>query len=602
MKIMQAIILQIVGLLIITTLVALFFSKPNVKNIETKVYSKLILLDLTFILIGITTFVVAKLTGNITLIGVLQKIYMSILTILNLYSMHYCLAIYDKENKLDILKTILNIITLLAIIFIIILPLNVIFEGNLLDGNGWSYNVVIIHTIISFLFFFVITFYLILMKQSIKKVIPYIILMLLYVLGFIIRGFYKELIFEGFFYSFILFIMYNTIENPDVKIAKELSFQKSLAKSSSDKTLNLLNDISDELESSLLKLETFGNKKIDKNNIEELTNEISQFQNDSAKLSKKISNIIELAVVKSDKEMKEYKYETYNMLDKLKVLLKTENNNLIIDVDKNIYPVLYGDDNNIIRSVLYLYNFIISITNDESLKLKINSNQVGRFSRLRFQFQVNSSINQCIYEDKDKQFKFKKTENLNYQIIENILEKINGKIVIIKNKNNTIISLYVDQRIMTEYDIISKKQENRNIKINYNDYSNKRILIIDDSKVRMKEIKTLLRPYNVDVLTACTLEGMYRILLSDETIDLILIDDIIPHFKINDTTDEIIKSKDGVVSLIKKNTGYKITTVIMVTPSSNNMIRKYLNYGFDDYVLKPINKKNLDQILNKYFK
>lgn len=599
---MQAIILQIVGLLIITTLVVLFFSKPNAKNIETKVYSKLILLDLTFILIGITTFVVAKLTGNITLIGVLQKIYMSILTILNLYSMHYCLAIYDKENKLVILKTILNIITLLAIIFIIILPLNVIFEGNLLDGNGWSYNVVIIHTIISFLFFFVITFYLILMKQSIKKVIPYIILMLLYVLGFIIRGFYKELIFEGFFYSFILFIMYNTIENPDVKIAKELSFQKSLAKSSSDKTLNLLNDISDELESSLLKLETFGNKKIDKNNIEELTNEISQFQNDSAKLSKKISNIIELAVVKSDKEMKEYKYETYNMLDKLKVLLKAENNNLIIDVDKNIYPVLYGDDNNIIRSVLYLYNFIISITNDESLKLKINSNQVGRFSRLRFQFQVNSSINQCIYEDKDKQFKFKKTEDLNYQIIENILEKINGKIVIIKNKNNTIISLYVDQRIMTEYDIISKKQENRNIKINYNDYSNKRILIIDDSKVRMKEIKTLLRPYNVDVLTAYTLEGMYNILLSDETIDLILIDDIIPRFKINDTTDEIIKSKDGVVSLMKRNTGYKIITVIMVTPSSNNMIRKYLNYGFDDYVLKPINKKNLDQILNKYFK
>lgn len=599
---MQAIVLQIVGLLIITTLVVLFFSKPNVKNIETKVYSKLILLDLTFILIGITTFVVAKLTGNITLIGILQKIYMSILTILNLYSMHYCLAIYDKENKLIILKTILNVTTLLAVILIIVLPLNVIFEGNLLDGNGWSYNVTIIHTIISFLFFFVITFYLILMKQSIKKVVPYIILMLLYVLGFIIRGFYKELIFEGFFYSFILFIMYNTIENPDVKIAKELSFQKALAKSSSDKTLNLLNDMSDELESSLVKLETFGNKKIDKNNIEELTNEISQFQNDSAKLSEKISNIIELAVVKSDKEMKEYKYETYNMLDKLKELLKTENNKLIIDIDSNISPVLYGDDNNIIKSVLYLYNFIISIIDDELLKLKINSNQVGRFSRLRFQFQVDSSINQYIYEDKDKQFKFKKTEDLNYQIIENILEKINGKIVIIKNKNNTTISLYVNQRIMTEYDIISKKQENKNIKINYNDYSNKRILIIDDSKVRMKEIKALLRPYNVDVLTADTLEEMYRILLSDETIDLILIDDIIPHFKINDATDEIIKSKDGVVSLIKRNTGYKIITVIMVTPNSNNMIRKYLNYGFDDYVLKPINKKNLDQILNKYFK
>ena len=40
---MQAIILQIVGLLIITTLIVLFYSKPNIESVETKTYAKLIL-------------------------------------------------------------------------------------------------------------------------------------------------------------------------------------------------------------------------------------------------------------------------------------------------------------------------------------------------------------------------------------------------------------------------------------------------------------------------------------------------------------------------------------------------------------------------------
>ena len=70
---MQAIVLQIVGLLIIVTLIILFFSKPNVDNVETKIYSKLIGLNFLFIVVGILTYIIAKLTGNITFIGVLSS-------------------------------------------------------------------------------------------------------------------------------------------------------------------------------------------------------------------------------------------------------------------------------------------------------------------------------------------------------------------------------------------------------------------------------------------------------------------------------------------------------------------------------------------------
>ena len=39
----------------------------------------------------------------------------------------------------------------------------------------------------------------------------------------------------------------------------------------------------------------------------------------------------------------------------------------------------------------------------------------------------------------------------------------------------------------------------------------------------------------------------------------------------------------------------------MITPNINNNEKEYLKLGFSDYIIKPINKKNLDDILNKYF-
>ena len=101
---MQAIILQIVGLLLIVTLIILFFLKPNVDNIETKTYSKLIILNFLFIIVGIFTYITANCFDNLKFVEILQKIYMSILTLLNMYSVLYCLAVYARISNYKNLK------------------------------------------------------------------------------------------------------------------------------------------------------------------------------------------------------------------------------------------------------------------------------------------------------------------------------------------------------------------------------------------------------------------------------------------------------------------------------------------------------------------
>ena len=604
---MQAIILQIVGLLIITTLIVLFYSKPNIESVETKTYAKLIGLNFLFLVVGISTYIVAKLIGNFNLINILQKTYMSILALLNLYSMFYCISIYDKEEKLSNLKKILSAITIISILLIIVLPLNVIFEGDLLDGEGLSYTVALGHTVLSFTFFLIITLYLLIKKYSLKKISPYIILIILYLIGFLIRSCYKELIFEGFFYAYILFIMYNTIENPDVKTTKELAFQKKLAEESSRKTLSLIEDMSEELKSSVKDLELISNTKIDKNNIKELNNVLSSFQENSVKLNDKISSILDLAVVKSEPRIVTYKYETLDMLDKLKQFLEIEKEDKIkleMKISNKLPLVLYGDEAGIIKVVLYFFDLVSSILSKKNILLEIDDIKVGNFAKLRFKFITNdkSILNYVVEDKKTKKLKLKITNSINYEIINNLLDKMNGNITIIKDKDNINLILSINQRLISEYDIISKKEENRNIKIKYHNYSGKKLLLVDNNNLKLKEMKTLLKPYNIDVTVAQNLEEMGSKLSEDEIFDMIIIDDIIPNFEIDSFAKEIIKDQNGILNYIKKQAKYNIATIIMVTPNNKRIEEQYIKYGFNAYIIKPVNKENIDNVLNKYFK
>lgn len=604
---MQAIILQIVGLLLIVTLIILFFLKPNVDNIETKTYSKLIILNFLFIIIGIFTYIVANCFDNLKFVEILQKIYMSILTLLNMYSVLYCLAVYDRISNYKNLKKITIIITIIAILLILVLPLNVIVEGDLLDGEGLSYDVAIIHTLLSFLFFLIVLIHMLINKHTITKILPCVILIILYVLGFFIREFYKELIFEGFFYSYILLIMYNTIENPDVKTAKELANQKRISDASSNKTKKMLEDLSVDIKTSIRNLEQLSNKKINNNNLEELNKRVSDFKDYSSKLSEQVTSVFDLAIINGNLNIKEYKYEVNDMLAQLNELLlidkKCSNNKFLLEVSKNIPMVVYGDKDNIKKLIIYFCDLISSLVNDKEIIIKFDSIQVGVFSRFRFKFELDdNTINKYISKNQDtNELEFLKNNDINYEIVSNLLKKFDGKIFLSNDKGKVVITLCVIQRLLTEYQIVSNKEENKNIKIKYKDYSEKRILIVDDNRLNIKEMKSLLKPYNIEIIVVNTPYEMSQILNSDVTFDLIFIDDMISDFKLNEFTNEIKGIGNNIFNYIKKNAKYPITTIIMVTPNKDNKEKMYLKSGFSDYIIKPINKSMLDEILRKYF-
>ena len=126
---MEAVILPIVGLMIVSTLFIIFSTKKHINNVETKTYKKMLLYNIVFIMIGLLAFIVAKITNNLFYVGIIQKIYMIFIIVLNCLSIDYCTSIYEfnfLKNKT--LKIILSLITFAFITAVLVLPLNVIFH------------------------------------------------------------------------------------------------------------------------------------------------------------------------------------------------------------------------------------------------------------------------------------------------------------------------------------------------------------------------------------------------------------------------------------------------------------------------------------------
>jgi len=116
-----------------------------------------------------------------------------------------------------------------------------------------------------------------------------------------------------------------------------------------------------------------------------------------------------------------------------------------------------------------------------------------------------------------------------------------------------------------------------------------RILVVDDVITNLEVAKVLIEPYKMNIDTAKNgHEALNKVRVQKKNYDIIFMDYMMPEMDGIETTRLIRES------------GYKGTIVVLTANAVVGADRMFRENGFDDFISKPIDIKELDAILKKY--
>lgn len=221
-------------------LVCVYFSKKRVNNFETTTYKYLAISNMISSVLAIASYLTIKYMEHVPVLNeiVSKSLLVSYLIWLLIFT-SYLIGVSDKRTfKVNnIFKT--NIIKLICLIFFVaisICPLSYHNENNIIYSYGIAANVVYALT-----FLMVILWFVIIIKNR-KKLLdkmyyPLYGLLIFGTIVVIIQHIKPELLLLTYLIGFITFLMYFTIENPDIKLINELELAKvSLEKANNVKS------------------------------------------------------------------------------------------------------------------------------------------------------------------------------------------------------------------------------------------------------------------------------------------------------------------------------------------------------------------------------
>lgn len=586
---MYSICFTIAGVIFSILLFIIYSLKTNFNISENKIYHSIIITTIITGLIEIYAFILVRNNipenSNLYLFA-LKFLFLGFVTwlyLFTLYTVIVTLKLKDKDNdKCRIILVISSIIFTILSIITITLPISINKVGDLLLPTGSGVEVIYLLAVLCFVIMIIA---IISNHRELKNKKYYPVYFLLAILGImiLIQKIFPDLLLINFSLSIIIYIMYFTIENPDIKLSKELKYTKELLNKRNELASNTINNLIISIKEPLTEIANFSNKKINKNNISLSLEEIKELQKTTLSLVDKVNKVMDITRIESsDYSIKERKYQTSNLIDNIKGIL--EKNNKEVNYEISTLPkVLYGSDTNIVQTFSYLVDFISKNFENYTLSIKISNLLVRNKCHLKFSLVVDSKYNNLDMYEKDNKYTLS-NKSIEYEIYEKLIDLQRGHNFISKDGSKVIFEFSLYQR---QEEV---KEINDNEEIEYFDASDKNVLVALNSHNDIRNLSELLMNYNVNITTAGSVNELNELLSSNKTFDLVFLSEYIygiDNYDIKNTND--FKKAINKLSLVA---GYKLE-IVLVT------LNDYQKENIE-YLTLPISKTKLDDILVKY--
>ena len=587
------------ALILSITLNIMYFIRKHINSNEAKIFSKILFSNLLGLMLELMCIYMSNKFSPTSLPAIIftraYLIYLiTYLLFMTLYNYVLCYTT-EKQKKLEHYKKLRNIsYTIYAVCVVACMALPLQTEKGYAIGPAVNF-VYLCSTICINVWFIPM-----IKNRKIiehKKFVPLYIFILLIIIVAIIQRIYPQATLITIVEFLIVFIMYHTIENPDMKMLDEVHKAKVISDNANEeKTLFLYNmtneirgitkDIDKETDNIL---DETDNKKID---VEEINNSARNIKGSTAKFTTMTNEILDISSIDSA-SVRIYN-EKYNIKRLLKELVgiykpKAQNKNLDfrVSIASDIPEYLYGDGINLKKVLTIILDNSIKYTNNGYIEFNINTIIKGDIARLIISVE-DSGIGMKA-EDINKIFTKKQEREDNHNLNNNLynakrlITLMNGTIVPSSSYGSgTTIKIILDQKYDTIDTDINKYD---------NIYDKKKVLLIDDSPSSEKLFNKILSGTNIE-LTSVKLgkEGLEKI-RSKEKYDLILLD-------------EELEPQNGHIIMRKllEIRNFNTKVILLTKDNKYDYDDSYLQEGFTDYIIKSSDKKEMLNKINKYLK
>lgn len=559
------------ALVYISLILIIYYSKKRINLFENKVLILLMCVNIFGLSLELCCyFVIFNYSVlNYYFVFFILKSYIVYIAVFNYLFNSYVLLLSKMGygEKFDIKKYFINISLMylpMTIIFVVLcyfLPLHINF--NPYYTYGISVNILCVLSML-YLFSWIIRINIVIFKHKIEnKKIYYSILIgiiLIGVIGAVSQIVNPEILLITSIHSLVLAIIYFTIENPDVKMLRELANSKKISDNANyDKSIFLFN-MTKEIKnvSSNIDILTDNILEISKNNL--VLDKVRDIKYNLDRFNTMINEVLNIDMVTINK-IKIYNNK-YNIKNLLKEIFSNYLDKLKYSIDVSLPEYLYGDAINLkeaLKSILDICKM------GSYIDFSLNTITKGVVCRLIINID-------CDINEKNELFK----KNGILSMAKTQITLMGGTVIPSDNK----IIIILDQKIYKNETVLDKYHKG---------IKESKILIVENNISSRKIINKLLDNSNINVTNLEYGKECLDKIRNGEKYDLIFISQDLEYL-----------SGIEVMNKLKTIDFFKTPVVLLTKDNSFEYNDRYKEYGFSNVIVKPLNKNKFYKILDEF--